>query len=386
VQDSRRSPAAARHPRQRTSGWVIGHAAGAPIVLAPSWLLAAVVLTVFFAPTVRRLAPVLGDVATYAVALIFVVLLFVSVFLHELAHGFVARAHGLRVHEFALTLWGGHTSFAGSGATPRASALIAVVGPLTNLALAALAWFAAQALPLGLVAAILYAAAFANAFVGVFNLIPGLPLDGGRVLEAVVWRAVGDRHRATLVAGWAGRVVAVGVVVWALGTPLLDGGRPSLFTVLWAVLVGGFLWNGATAAMTGASAQRAVEGLSAARLGRPAAVVPASGTLADARQAAQTAGVGHVVVLDAHGRPVAYVDPAAAAAVPTAAYPTTPVLAVAVPLPPAAVVDAAETGTRLAHEVNRVAPSSPVMALVDGGRVTGLLFTSDVVAALRSRP
>jgi hypothetical protein len=95
--------------------------------------------------------------------------------------------------------------------------------------------------------------------------------------------------------------------------------------------------------------------------------------------------VDHVVVLDEHGRPVAYVDPTAAATVPASAYPTTPVLAAAVPLPPAAVVDAAETGTRLAHEVNRVAPSSPVMALLDGGRVTGLLFTSDVVAALRSR-
>jgi hypothetical protein len=128
-----------------------------------------------------------------------------------------------------------------------------------------------------------------------------------------------------------------------------------------------------------------VEGLSAARLGRPAAVVHVSATLGDAQGAAQAAGVGHVVVVDDRGRPVAYVDPAAAGVVPPGAYPTTPVLAVAVPLPPAAVVDAAETGTRLAHEVNRVAPSSPVMALVDGTRVTGLLFTSDVVAALRSR-
>ncbi|GAA2727955.1 peptidase M50 [Cellulomonas aerilata] len=364
---------------------MIGHAAGAPIILAPSWLIAAVVLTVFFAPTVRRLAPVLGDVATYTVALVFVVLLFVSVFLHELAHGLVARAHGLRVHEFAITLWGGHTSFAGTGATPRSSALIAVVGPLTNLALAALAWVAAQALPMGLVGAVLYAAAFANVFVGVFNLVPGLPLDGGRVLEAVVWRALEDRHRATVVAGWAGRVVAVAVVVWALGRPLLDGGRPSLFTVLWTVLVGGFLWNGATQAMTGSSAQRAVEGLSAARLARPAAVVPTTATLADAQRAAQAAGAGHVVVLDDHGRPVAYVDPAAAGAVPSASYPVTPVLGVCVPLPPGAVVDAAATGAVLAHEVNRVAPSSPVMALVDAGRVTGLLFTRDVVAALRPR-
>ncbi len=378
-----------RQPRRephRTPGWVIGHAAGAPIVLARSWIVAAAVLTLLFAPTVRSFGFGLGDVATLAVSAAFVVLLFVSVFLHELAHGFAARANGLRVHEFAITLWGGHTSFAGAGASPGVSAFIAVVGPLTNLALAAGAWAAAQAAPpTGLAVALLYSAAFANAFVGFFNLVPGLPLDGGRVLEALVWRVTGDRYRGTLVAGWGGRVVAVALVLWTVGVPLSRGQQPGLFSIVWSLLIAGFLWAGAGAAIAGAAAQRAVEGLSAVRIGRPAVVVPLGSTLADAQRAALAAGVVHVVVVAADGRPAAYVDPAAAAAVPVADYATTDVLSVAVPIPVGAVIDAAATGTHLAHEVNRVAPRSPVMALVSGGRVTGLLFTRDVVAALGAR-
>jgi Zn-dependent protease len=372
--------------RHGTAGWVIGHAAGAPVILARSWIVAAAVLTVLFAPTARTFAPGLGPGSTYAVAFVFVVLLFASVFLHELAHGFVARARGLQVHEFAITLWGGHTSFAGAGASAGTSALIAVVGPVTNLVLAGAAWAAASAVASdGLLVALLYSAAFANAFVGIFNLIPGLPLDGGRVLEAAVWRATGDRYRGTVVAGWAGRAVAVAVVLWAVALPLSRGDRPGLFGLLWAVLIGGFLWSGASSAITGAAAQRAVEGLSALRLGRPAAVVGLGSTVADAARAAQAAGVTHVVVLAQDGRPAAYVDSTAAASVPLNAYPTTNVLAVAVPIPVGATVDAAAIGTDLAQTVNRVASFSRVMAVVDAGRVTGLLFTSDVVAALGTR-
>ena len=94
----------------RTSGWVIGRVAGAPIILAPSWLLAAVVLTFLFAPTVRSWSPDLGG-RVYVVAAVFVVLLFASVLVHELAHGLVARARGQQPREFVLTLWGGHTTF-----------------------------------------------------------------------------------------------------------------------------------------------------------------------------------------------------------------------------------------------------------------------------------
>lgn len=368
-----------------TPGWVIGRAAGAPVILARSWLVAAVVLTVLVAPAARTWAPLAGDVATYLVAFSFVVLLFVSVFLHELAHGYMARARGLEVREFAITLWGGHTAFGAAASSPGSSALIAVVGPAANLVVGAVCWLAIQAVPGGVLGGVLYAGAFANAFVAVFNLVPGLPLDGGRVLEALVWKVSGDRLRGTVVAGWAGRLVAVGFAVWAIGLPLLRGSRLDILTILWPVLIGTFLWSGAGGAIRGAQAQRALDRLTVDAVARPAVGVPLTSTLAQAQRAAEAAGASAVVLLAPDGRPVGYIDPDAAATVPDAARPTTAVQAVAVPLADGAVVDGRLVGPGLVHAIGQVARSAAVMAVLVDGQVTGLVFVPDVAAALRPR-
>ncbi|HEY5555334.1 MAG TPA: site-2 protease family protein [Cellulomonas sp.] len=370
--------------RGGTKGWVIGRAAGAPIILAPSWLLAAVVLTAIFAPTVQARAPQLGAL-TYVVALGFVVLLFVSVLVHELAHGLVARSRGQVVHEFAITLWGGHTAFGGAAPTPATSALVAVVGPVANLVIAVVCWVAAQAVPsAGLGGLLLYAGAFSNGFVGFFNLIPGLPLDGGRVLEALVWRVTGDRHRGAVVAGWGGRVVAVAVVAWALVLPILAGTSPDLYTIVWTVVIGSFLWSGATSAITGARTGRAVTAITVAAVGLPATVVEAHATLADADRERAAAGVDDVVVLAPDGRPAAYVDRAAAAAVAPEHRASTPVVAVSVVLPVGAVVDGSLEGAALVQAVGQATRMSPVVVAVRGGRVVALVRAVDVIAALRS--
>jgi Zn-dependent protease len=314
------------------------------------------------------------------------VLLFVSVFLHELAHGFMARARGLEVREFAITLWGGHTAFGGAAATPGASALIAVVGPVTNLLVGVVCWLVAQAAPAGgLVGIIAYSGAFANAFVAIFNLVPGLPLDGGRVLEALVWRVSGDRFRGTVVAGWGGRVVAVGFAVWAIGYPFLRGEQPDLFTIGWAALIGAFLWSGASQSIRGAQSQRVLDALTVAAVARPAVGVAFTATIAQAEAAAVAAGLGQVVLLAPDGRPAAYVDPEAAAAVPGEARSRTGVQSVAIPLPVGAVIDGRLTGPELVRAIGQVSRFTAAMAVVVDGEVTGLVFARDVVAALRPR-
>ncbi|MGV8978647.1 MAG: site-2 protease family protein [Cellulomonas sp.] len=370
--------------RSGTKGWVIGRAVGAPIVLAPSWLLAAVVLTAIFAPTVQARAPQLGAL-TYVVALGFVVLLFVSVLVHELAHGLVARSRGQVVHEFAITLWGGHTAFGGAAPTPATSALVAVVGPVANLVIGLVCWVAAQAVPAyGLAGLLLYAGAFSNGFVGLFNLVPGLPLDGGRVLEALVWRVTGDRHRGAVVAGWGGRVVAVAVVAWALLLPFVERSSPDLYTIVWALVIASFLWSGATGAIAAARTGRAVSAITVASIGLPATVVEAYVTLADADRARGLAGVDDVVVLAPDGRPAAYVDRAAAAAVAPEHRASTPVVAVSVVLPVGAVVDASLEGAALVQAISQTTRMSPVVAALLGGRVVALVRAVDVIAALRS--
>lgn len=363
---------------------MVGRAAGAPIVLTPSSALMVVVIALFFAPTVQARAPQLGTGSTYLVALAFGVLLMLSVLVHELAHGLTAKARGLQVREFALTLIGGHTSFGGR-LTAGTSALVAVVGPVANLVLAVVLGVAAALVPASSMAAmLLFAGAYANGFVGLFNLVPGLPLDGGQVLEAIVWAVRKDRRAGTVVAAWAGRVVAVLFVAWVVGLPLVSGRRPDLFAVVWAAIIGAFLWSGAGAALRRATTARRVDGLSVAALGVPAVALSAQATLAEADAARSVSRADAVVLLAPDGRPAAYVDGAAANAVPAPERVRVPLSSVAVALPAGAVVDARLQGHDLLQAVSAVSRFSPTMVATVDGRVVALLRAADVAARLRA--
>ncbi|MBU4335215.1 MAG: peptidase M50, partial [Actinobacteria bacterium] len=368
-------------PQDRSRGWVVGHVAGAPVVLAPSSLLAAVVLTLMFAPSLSGLGS-----RSYVVAAAFVVLLFGSVLIHELAHGLVARRRGQQPREFVLTLWGGHTSFDGPDPGPATTALVAVVGPAANLALAAVFLGLAAITPAGSLGEwLMYSGAVSNGFVGAFNLVPGLPLDGGRILQAAVWAGTKDRHTGSVVAGWSGRVVAAGTLLLALGLPLASGGTPSLFTVAWAALIAAFLWSGASQSIAAGNRGRQVDSLTVAGIGRRAVGVPYDATVLEAGLRAQAAGAVDVVLLSPEGRPAAFVDTAAAASVPADAVATTPVQAVSVPLPFGAVIDAHARGHALLQAVAAAAggagAGSAVVALEDG-MVVALVRVGDVLAAV----
>ena len=163
--------------------------------------------------------------------------------------------------------------------------------------------------------------------------MPGLPLDGGWVLEAVVWGLTKNRHTGTVVAGWAGRVVAVGVLAWALVVPVLDGRQPQISSVVWSALIGAFLWSGASSAVRGGRRRRPSSRSRWRSSGVRAVGVGHTDSLAHAGAVAAAAGAEEVVILSPDGRPAAYVDRAAAASVPAEAAGTTPVTAVAIPLP-----------------------------------------------------
>lgn len=355
-------------------------------MLAPSWLVAVVVLTALSVPTARALTGLEGT-AVLVVAFVFVILLFASVFLHELAHGLVARARGQQPREFVLTLWGGHTAFGGAAPTPATNALVAVVGPLVNLALAGVfaVLLALDVTPVHSVAwAVLWSGALTNGFVGLFNLLPGLPLDGGRVLEALVWSVTKDRYTGTIAAAWVGRGVAVVTFLGVLLAPRLLDVTTSMVDALWAALIAAFLWTGASGAMRGARAQRAIETVSVASVGRPAVGVGYADSVAHAGAVAAAAGASEVVVLAPDGRPAAYVDRAAAASVPAHAAGTTPVGQVAITLPVGATVDGRLVGEALLHDLQRSTRLSPVVVAVVDGRVVGLVHATDVVAAIRA--
>ncbi|ACZ30513.1 peptidase M50 [Xylanimonas cellulosilytica DSM 15894] len=363
---------------------MIGRLAGAPVIVTPSWFVAAAVLTVVFAPTVRRFAPGLATGGVLVVAFAFVLLLFASVFCHEAAHAFVARSRGHRVTELAMTLWGGHTAYTGTQRRPLDGVLVAVVGPVTNLVLAGGFWLAFQATPTASVPALLlYAAFFSNVFVGVFNLLPGLPLDGGQILEAFVWKATGSRRRGTIAAGWIGRVVAVGVLAWALVLPVLRGSAPSVTTVIWSAVVGAFLWQGAGDAMTAARRREIVDALVVGPLAGRAVAVATGTSLADAARIVSGVPDASLVVVDTAGAPLGWVDPAAAATVPPAVAGTTPVDAAVVPFPPGSAVEASLAGSSLLEHLAATSAGARVVPVVEHGRVTGVLDVARVAAALR---
>jgi Zn-dependent protease len=254
-------------------GWRLGAVRGVPVYIGRSWPVIAIIVVITFAPSVSSSTGQYGGVFGYAVALAYAVLLLVSVLAHEAGHALVARRFGYHVDRVVADLWGGHTVYDSSSSRPGTSAAISVSGPIANLLLAAVGYAAQGLAPDGVVGLLLYAVTLTNAFVGVFNLLPGLPLDGGFLVHALVWKVTGDRNRALIVAGWLGRVVTVVVVLWIVGRPLLLGQPPSLFTIIWCALIGAFLWMGATNAIRAGQSRRVIERVSLARVLRPALVV-----------------------------------------------------------------------------------------------------------------
>jgi Zn-dependent protease len=375
--------------RTGTPGWRIGSISGVPVYLGRSWVLVALLMLALFGPTVARVVPDLGAGA-YAVALVFALLLLVSVLVHEAAHALVAQRVGFGVSRIVADFWGGHTAHDGAGGTPGRSAAVAVVGPLSNGVLAVLGWWLFSVLasqPPGMqpgdlggstTSAVLfllaYAFAWANTFVAVFNLVPGLPLDGGFLLEALVWKVSGNRHLGTMVAGWAGRLLVVLVVLYAI-FPVLQGEQVSLTRVLWAFIIGAFLWQGASQAVTigrhGAISSRRTVQQAALRPG----VVPADAPLGSVPWREHPIWV----VMGADGRPDGVVDPRSLQQVPAEAHARTPVSAVAIRLPAGWAVTM-EPQTRLDEviEVMRSSGSGVVGLLDEDGRPWGVVMADAI--------
>lgn len=361
-------------------GLRVGTVLGAPVVVMPSWFVIAALVTLLYTPQVQGRFPSLGSAAVL-VAFGSALLLLLSVFLHEVAHAVAARAVGTAPTLIALDLWGGHTAFSEELPTPGRSAFVSLVGPATNGLIAVLAGVAGGFVdPDGIAAAMLLGLQFTNAFVAVFNALPGLPLDGGRALEALIWKITGQRSTGTLAAGWIGRGVAALLVLWVL-RGLLTGGPTDLTSTLWLLLVAGLLWQGATQAIRLARWRRRAPTVTVAGLLRPAVVVPATTSLSQVASAAVQAGVADVVLLGPDGRPVAVLDRAAAESVPPQRAGVVAAAAVSRALAPEAVLAVDLAGDDLIGRL-RAAPH-PEYAVVDGaGAVVGLLSWDAVAASV----
>src|SRR4051794_23256055 len=199
MSDQGSPPQRGRSPAVSGGGLQVGRVLGVPIVIQPLWFLIVVVIAASFGPEVQRQAPSLSHTASYAVSLVFVLLLYASVLVHEISHVAVAKALGMQVRRIVLQLLGGVSEVVEEHpGKPAREGLVAAVGPMTSFILGSIGWAVAHALHHGTVAwVIVYEFAIANLFVAAFNALPGLPLDGGRVLRAVLWRVTSDKARGT---------------------------------------------------------------------------------------------------------------------------------------------------------------------------------------------
>ncbi|MBG6180005.1 site-2 protease family protein [Arthrobacter sp. CAN_A1] len=370
---------------RRREGISLGRLLGIPIVLAWSWFLIAGFVVVVFGPQVARAFPGIGAGA-YGVALGYALLLAASVLVHELAHALSARRFGWPTARIVLNLWGGHTQFENFNASPGRSLVVALAGPAANFLLALGGWLAVplfEPQSVGRLLADIFI--WANLLVAVFNVLPGLPLDGGRIVESAVWKATGNQDKGTVAAGWAGRIIVILLVVAVLGVPLLAGGTPDLTVVILAAVMGAFLWMGATAAIQNARMRLRLPEVSAGRLKQPALSIAAGTTVQMVRRLVRDNPGAAIVLTGPGGLPEAVVDSGALLSVPDDAAEQTLINAVARALSPGAYVLESAEGQELVQFLAKL-PGSEYAVIDRLGRVTGLLHQSTVISAITGKP
>lgn len=365
-------------PGQRTHGWVIGRVWGARVILQPMTLVMIGGLGLLWGTggDGRLTGTSLGRGVGLAV------LLFLSVFIHEWGHALAARLFHREIKELVITLWGGHTSFDGKAMTPGVSGLTALAGPLMNAVLALISAGMLQ-FDLGPGAHQVFGwLAYANTALAIFNVLPGIPMDGGRVCEAIVWKATGNRMAGLRASAWSGRVVAIGVVVYVL-TSGFSGRAPDMFSIIWSVFLFSMFWPATTMALKVARTVDKVDLASVARVMRSAVGVPFDVTVEKAIAVAQEAGADEVVIMSVDGHPAGHFGLGVALEVPETRRATTGLSAVTLPLFRGATVAADFTGPELLEAARQWWGKTDALVVVDGGEVVGLVRLSEVSARLK---
>jgi Zn-dependent protease/CBS domain-containing protein len=378
-----------QRPKEPGGGLLMGRPFGVPVYVAPSWFLVAALITWVFGGQLDRVLPELGA-ARYLVSLFFAVAFYASVLIHELAHTVAALRFKLPVRRIQLQFFGGVSEIEKESETPGREFVLAFVGPLLSLVLSGLFYLAMQTVEPGTVPGVLLAGLMvSNLIVAAFNLLPGLPLDGGRMLRAVVWKITGKPMSGTIAAAWVGRALAVSVLI---GLPLLTqsgtlgdapddiGGMDTVMDALLAAILAAIIWTGAGNSLRMARLREHLPELRARSLTRRAVPVETNTPLSEALRRANDAGARALVVVDPDGEPLSLVREAAIVGVPEHRRPWVAVSGLAQDLTEGMRVSAELAGEDLLDAL-RATPATEYLVVEDSGEIYGVLSAADVERA-----
>jgi len=362
-----------------SSGLVIGHVRGVAIRVHWSWSLIFALVTWSLAESLYPDPEFnLGwsENQYWIAGAVSALLFFASVLIHELSHTFMAQRYGMQVPSITLFVFGGVSQMAGEMRSPRQEFWIAIVGPLSSWGLAiifGLLWFVTRSEGIAVIFGYL---GWINFALGFFNLLPGFPLDGGRVFRSIVWGRVHDLTRATRIASTVGQAIAwlmiIGGIVWVFFLGI--GG-------LWYVLIGLFLKNASEQAYAQVLLERALGGVVAADVMRPPpAPVPENWSLSRLAEERVLSEAERAFLTESLGRVSGLITISDLTGVPRARWDETTIREAMVP---ASEVHTIEPNTSVLeamrlmqeHDVNQL----PVL---DDGRLVGMLTRGDVLQRL----
>lgn len=377
--------------RKPGGGILMGRPFGVPVYVAPSWFLVAALITWVFGGQLDRILPDLGA-ARYLIALFFAVAFYASVLVHELAHTVAALRFKLPVRRIQLQFFGGVSEIEKETETPGREFVLAFVGPLLSLVLGGIFYLGMFAVEPRTVPGVLLAGLMiSNLIVAAFNLLPGLPLDGGRMLRAVVWKVSGNPMTGTVAAAWTGRGLAVTVLI---GLPLAThasglsrgesvGNLNSLTDALLAAILAAIIWTGAGNSLRTARLRARLPELRARTLTRRAVPVTSDTPLSEALRRANEAGARALVVVDSQGNPLGVVREAGIVAVPEHRRPWVVVSTLSQDLVEGMRISADLSGEELIDHL-KVSPASEYLVVEETGEIYGVLATQDVERAFVS--
>ena len=360
----------------------LGRFRGVPVLISPSWLVIGLLLTLVYGPLVDDSVDGISASTAYLSAFGFSLVFGLCVLAHELGHTTVSLALGHPVRRVVLFLLGGVSEIDGEPERARDELLIAVAGPAVSALIAGGAWLAFRSTTPGtLLHVILALLVWSNLVVAGFNLLPGLPLDGGRLVRGAVWAFGGSPLRGTKVAAWSGRVVAVLV---ALSGFVVRDGSVSFASSALSAIMGLYLWAGASQALRFADLSSRLHLVTVAGLLRPGVLVPSDISVAEALRRAAEGQARGVVLVDAADRPSAIVDESRIGAVPADRRPWTQAAEVARPLEPGLILPLGLEGRDLLDRM-RQTPAREYLVVAADGSPAGIVTTADFARQLQGR-